>query len=82
MQPTMVGTEVRRARTALGWTLQKLSDETDRLGRRVPVRTIHGIENGESRYPTEHNLRSIGDALEPETSYRELALLVYGLATA
>ena len=73
MNTTLVGHEVRRARSALGLTLAQLSERTG-----LPVRTIHGIETGESRYPTEPTLRPLADALTPETCYRTLALLVYG----
>ena len=73
MNTTLVGQEVRRARNALGLTLAQLSERTS-----LAVRTIHGIETGESRYPSEHTLRPLAEALTPETSYRKLALLVYG----
>lgn len=81
MDTTPVGEEVRRARTTLGLTLVELSERTALFngGEKIPMRTIHGIETGESRYPTERILRPLGDALEPESSYRLLALKVYRL---
>lgn len=75
METTLVGVKLREARGRADLTLTQLSTLTG-----VPMRTIHGIENGDTRYPTERILRPLGDALEPHTSYRELALLVYRLA--
>lgn len=71
MATTLVGSEVRRARLAKGYTLQQVSDMTG-----IPLRTIHGLESGETKYPNENTLRHVADALD--VNYRHLALLVYG----
>ena len=77
METTLLGHEVRRARTALGLTFAQVSARTG-----IATSTLHSIEVGEIKYPTERVLRPLADALEPETSYRDLALKVYGLEPA
>ena len=73
MNCTLVGQEVRRARNALGLTLTQVSELSG-----VPMRTIHGLETGETKYPSEQTLRSIAGVLGEQTTYRTLVLLVYG----
>lgn len=73
MNATLVGQEVRRARNALGLTLAQVSEMSG-----IPLRTVHGLETGETKYPSEQSLRAIASVLCKETTYRHLALLVYG----
>lgn len=75
--PTLLGQEVRRARTARGLTLRQLAEKAGQ-----PYTSIYNIEIGTSIKPDEAALRAIADALEPETSIEKLALLVYNVVPA
>jgi transcriptional regulator with XRE-family HTH domain len=80
MTPTPLGNEVRRARTALSLSLQALSDHSAQFtddGEPIPVRTIHGVETGETVRPSDRNLRPLAQALG--LRFESLALLAYGL---
>lgn len=74
METTLVGHEVRRARGALNLTLAQLSGQTG-----ISTSTLHSLEKGEINYPAKTMLKILADALEPETTYRTLAQLVYDL---
>ena len=71
MVSTQLGSEVRQARNAKGFSLDRLSKIAG-----VGLRTIHAIEQGESRHPTEETLRRLASALD--IPYRDLALAAYG----
>jgi transcriptional regulator with XRE-family HTH domain len=72
MVTTQLGQEVKKARRAKHLSLDALS-KLSGLG----LRTIHAIEQGESKHPTEATLKALASALEPETDYRTLALAAY-----
>lgn len=81
MNASPLGTEIRRARTKLGLSLQALSEATAQFttdGQPIPVRTIHGMETGEALRPHERALRPVAEVLAPETNMQRLALLAYG----
>jgi repressor LexA len=71
MVRTQLGVKVRQARSRKELSLDRLSKIAG-----VGLRTIHAIEQGESRHPTEETLRRLATALG--IPYRDLALAAYG----
>lgn len=77
---------IRELRRARGWSAQRLSDECERAGRRIPRATLAGLENNPDRECRVSELVILSRALRvpPSEIYPDLGDYGYraGLAAA
>ena len=68
-----LGSRIRDARTALGWSLARLAEECQRRGHRVTAQAINEVELGHTKDPTLRIVRALSETLSIDLLSQEVS---------